>query len=561
MTTLRGVTISDFNPENLNALMTNAEGEPGVSMIGAPFGQVHQLLIDADADCWREGADFAIVWTRPQAVLPSFGDALGFEEIDRETLLDEVDAFATLLEGAAQRTPTVLVPSWTLLPGERTRGVFGLADPRGSRRLLLEAQRRLARRLDDLPGVVLLDAEPWIARAGAAAFHPKLWYMAKVPFGSGVFKHAVADLRLALQAVAGLARKLIVVDLDDTLWGGIVGEVGWEQLALGGHDPVGEAHVDFQRSLKALQRQGVVLAIVSKNEESVALGAIDDHPEMVLRRDDFAGWRINWRDKAANVAELVAELNLGLQSAVFIDDNPVERARVRDALPEVLVPEWPEDPLHYVEALDALRCFAPPSLTDEDLRRAAMYRSERQRGEARAAVGSLDDWLQTLETRIRVALLSAADLPRAAQLFNKTNQMNLATRRMPEAELAGWAEGEDRRLWTFTVDDRFGSQGLTGVLGVEANGERLKVTDFLLSCRVMGRRVEDVMLAVAARHARERGLAGGDAVYAPTAKNAPCLAWFKASPLRFEEATSSFHWEADDAIDFPPHIELDLDDA
>ena len=239
---------------------------------------------------------------------------------------------------------------------------------------------------------------------------------------------------------------------------------------------------------------------------------------MVLRREDFAAWRINWRDKAANVAELVEELNLGLQSTVFIDDNPAERARVGDALPEVLVPEWPDDPLHYVEALEALGCFAPPSLTDEDLHRAAMYRSERQRGEARAAVGSLDDWLETLKTRIRVALLAPADLPRAAQLFNKTNQMNLATRRMPEADLAAWAEREGHRIWTFTVEDRFGSQGLTGVLGAKSNGDRLTVTDFLLSCRVMGRRVEDVMLAVAARHARERGLAGGDAPYAPTKK-------------------------------------------
>ena len=155
------------------------------------------------------------------------------------------------------------------------------------------------------------------------------------------------DLKAGLNGLDGRGRKLIVVDLDDTLWGGIVGEVGWEQLKLGGHDHVGEAFADFQRALKGLNRRGILLAIASKNEERVALEGIAQHPEMVLSLDDFAGWRIDWEDKAQNIADMVAELNLGLQSVVFIDDNPAERSRVREALPEVFVPEWPADPALY----------------------------------------------------------------------------------------------------------------------------------------------------------------------------------------------------------------------
>ena len=176
-------------------------------------------------------------------------------------------------------------------------------------------------------------------------------------------REAAADIRAAFVGLRGAAKKLLVLDLDDTLWGGIVGDAGWENLRLGGHDPQGESFADFQRAIKNLKRRGVVLALVSKNEESVALEAIRNHPEMVLKEDDFVGWRINWTDKARNIAELATELNLGLQSVVFIDDNPVERARVREALPEVFVPEWPEDKLLYASAFGQLRCFdAPPSV-------------------------------------------------------------------------------------------------------------------------------------------------------------------------------------------------------
>src|SRR4029453_10754645 len=166
---------------------------------------------------------------------------------------------------------------------------------------------------------------------------------------------------------------------DEILWGGIIGEVGWQNIILGGHDPVGEALADFQRELKALVNRGVVLAIASKNEETVAIEAITKHPEMILRIDDFAAWRINWRDKAENIIELATDLNLSLDSVVFIDDSQVERDRVRRALPAVLVPGWPADKRLYPHALRRLDCFEQPNLTDEDRRRAEMYLHERKR--------------------------------------------------------------------------------------------------------------------------------------------------------------------------------------
>jgi FkbH-like protein len=336
--------------------------------------------------------------------------------------------------------------------------------------------------------------------------------------------------------------------------------VGWENLRLGGHDSVGEALVDFQRAVKLLTRRGVLLAVVSKNTESVALEAMRSHPAMVLRPEDFVGWRINWDDKARNVAELAAELNLGLQSVVFIDDNPVERARVREALPEVLVPDWPEDKLLYPGTLQSLRCFDAPALSREDATRTQLYAAEQQRESSRQEVGSLDDWLLSLGLQVRAEPLTPANLARAAQLFNKTNQMNLSTRRLTEAELRDWARGPGRALWTLSVSDRFGDAGLTGILGVECDAATAtcRVVDFILSCRVMGRRVEHTMAYLAVAWAREAGLRRVQAAFEPTAKNKPCHDFWLTSGFEADDGRL-FTWDAARAYPLPAPVALRWD--
>jgi FkbH-like protein len=345
------------------------------------------------------------------------------------------------------------------------------------------------------------------------------------------------------------------VDLDETLWGGVVGEGGWQRLTLGGHDPAGEALVDFQRELKALTRQGVVLAIVSKNQEEVALEALEKHPEMVLGTGDFAAWRINWQEKARNIMEIAAELNVGLEAAVFIDDNPAERAWVREALPEVLVPDWPADKRFYREALLGLDCFDKPTVTEEDRRRSSMYVQERQRTELKKRVATIDEWLHTLETKVHVETLQESDLSRAVQLLNKTNQMNLATRRMTELELISWAGEAARQVWTFRVSDRFGEAGLVGVASAEKSGRGALLRDFVLSCRVMGRKVEETMLHVAVTWVRRQGLEELRAVYLPTERNTPCRDFLLRSGLR-PAGENEFVWDAKAEYPLPPAIGL-----
>jgi FkbH-like protein len=551
---MRTLLISDFNTGNLLAFLRSHKTQPAVEFVSAAFGQVTPVLLNTDDPAWA-GVDYAFVWTRPEGVIQTFREFLSFAPVTRQEVFSEVDAFAEHLLRAADRTKLLLMASWELAPHHPGHGMLDLNAEAGASRLLLEMNLRLMQRLDGHPGVIVLNSRKWFQLSEGQAFNPRLWYLGKIPFSNSVFKNAAADLKATLRGALGHARKLLILDLDDTLWDGIVGDVGWQGLKLGGHDPVGEALVDFQREIKALNRRGVLLGIVSKNEETTALAAIKEHPEMILRAADFAGWRINWSDKAQNIVELVTQLNLGLDSVVFIDDNPVERARVRETLPEVLVPEWPEDKRLYPAALLELGCFDSPALTREDRGRVQMYASENQRAALKVQANSLEDWLRTLATRVVVEPLTDVNRARVVQLFNKTNQMNLSTRRLTEAELLAWLEGSGRALWAFRVSDRFGDSGLTGIASLEMSGRQATLADFILSCRVMGRRVEETMLHVAIQFGRVHAVDELIVSYKQTPKNKPCLEFFKSSGF-VGIAEHTFRWDLSRDYPLPNHIEL-----
>jgi FkbH-like protein len=468
---------------------------------------------------------------------------------------EEVDRFLEAVAAASGRARWTLVPTWVPTFAIRGLGIVDLHDASGLRALIARANQRLVAGLREIPDCWSIDASAWM-ESGASRRDRRLWYAAKIPFPTPVFREAARDIRSFLRAATGRSKKVIFLDLDNTLWGGVVGETGWEGLRLGGHDPVGEAFLDFQRALKTLARRGVVLAIVSKNEEDVALEAIRRHPDMVLREDDFAGWRINWKDKATNVAELLDELRLGADAAVFLDDQPAERGRVSAELPEVLVPEWPADALGSVEALERLACFDVLRVSEEDAARSLSYAAERQRRALREGVSGIDEWVEQLGVVVEFEPLGRENLPRATQLLNKTNQMNLATRRMSETELWDWSRKPGRRFLTARVADRFSDFGLTGLVSLEqADSGTVSIVDFVLSCRVMSRRVEEAMVHVAVAHAHELGAEEVSARFDPTARNAPMLAFWRDRSGFASDDGHLFRWEAG-AYPAPKGVEI-----
>jgi FkbH-like protein len=555
---LRAILISDFNLEIFAGYLENDSQSPKISSTIAPFGQVVQVMMDKNMECWKQPQDVAIVWTRAESVINSFHKALDFDLVTIEQALEEVDVYSDCLLSLMVRVKILLVPAWTMpvnIAGygmlERKSGI-GLAD------LLSRMNLRLAENLNRKKNVFILNSERWLQVAGEEAFKPKLWYMGKIAFGNPVFRQAVCEIKSALTGIMGGAKKIILVDLDNTLWGGIVGDEGWQNLKLGGHNPIGEAFTDFQKSLKSLTRRGILLGIISKNEESVALKAIDENSEMILKREDFSGWRINWSDKAKNILELLEELRLGTQSAIFIDDHPVERARIREALPEVLVPEWPKDPMLYKHYLMSLNCFNTPFISSEDKDRTRLYKNESYRNKLKNKLESLDDWLKKLDMRVVVDGINQANLQRVSQLFNKTNQMNLSTRRMTEEELLDWVKEKNRRIWTFRVSDKFGDSGLTGLVAIESDKAEIKVTDFILSCRVMGRKIEEIMLYVVSEYGRTRSLKKVTASYLMTKKNNPCYIFWKQSGFKHDKNTDTFTWNLEKQYPQPEGIKISI---
>lgn len=552
---MRALLISDFSINNLSGYLKNDLGAKTLQTTIAPFNQVHQVLINDKLDCWSETYDFTVLWTQPERVLKNFSHFLNNEDFNFELLKSEVENFADLIIQASHRIELLFVSSWTVDQSLHYKGKSNTKSEIGVVDVLSQMNRILREKLNPFSKIILLDSSKWISMSGAIAYSPKLWYLSKTPFHSTVFANASKDIVSILDKIKGNSRKLIITDLDNTLWGGVIGDVGIENIVLGGHDPKGEAFQDFQRGLKALSNTGIVLAISSKNEESVALNAIENHPEMWLKKNDFVAWRINWNDKAQNILEITQELNLGLDSVVFLDDNSFERERVKHALPEVLVPELPTDPLLYKHFLLQLDCFNSGVMSDEDKNRTALYALEKNRQNSKKEFSSVEDWLKSINIKVSFESLNTENFQRVLQLLNKTNQMNLLTNRYSETELLRRLNNNDDLIFAFSVKDNFGDAGLTGVIGLRIENDNLVFTDFVLSCRVIGRKVEETMLSVAVDLAKKKELKNVIANYIETEKNKPCFDFFKNSG--FIHKNNAFYWDAEKRYSRPYYIELE----
>jgi FkbH-like protein len=529
--------ISDFNLEPLKRFLSNSPALKETTIEVAPFGQVFQSL----AQISPSDNSLFFVWTAPEKTLPGFSSAYNMESFTLEDCLKDVEHFAdAIIKSSSNKT--VFVATWTISPGKAGYGMLDWRPGTGLRHLLAQMNLCLAERLAVHPNIFLLDSERWL-HAATPAESPKMWYTSKVPFSPKIFERVAEDLASSMAAIQGVSRRLIVLDLDNTLWGNVIGETGWEGICLGGHDHVGEAYKDFQLELKALSNQGVQLAIVSKNDEAVALEALEKHPEMILRKNDFIGWRINWQDKALNIASLLDEVRLGSGSVVFIDDNAAERDRVANAFPEILTPEWPTDPTAYVTALRKLNCFNSAALSKEDRERKSMYVAERARREAENVMGSSDEWLARLNTRLKV------------ERINKTNQLNLSTRRLPEKEIVDWALQPGRSLLTISASDHFGDMGLVGIIAVESSENKGYLTDFILSCRVMGRQVEETLIHLAANELSTFGAKQMKAMYRPTPRNRPTLDVLKNCGFT-EHEQHQFEIDISQGLPKPPSVTL-----
>ena len=510
---IAGASTLDHVVPLLRYWLTIAGFAPNIHL--APFDTATALVLDPDSalNAFRPDLVWLFTTHRDHALrLPPGAPA----QAVRDAVARAIDARRGLWQALRARGCLVM-DNLAEMPAEDPTGNLAGAAPWGHRTALRLFNAELA--LAAPAGVVLLDLDQLAARHGRHRWHdPRYWHHSKhavAPEASGLLAHGASRL---IAGARGLSRKCLVLDLDNTLWGGVIGDDGLAGIALG-TGAAGEAFVAFQTHVKALKDRGIILAACSKNEPETAGLPFREHPDCVLRMEDFAVFRAGWGNKADAVRDIASTLNIGLDALVFVDDNPMERDIVRRHLPEVAVVEMPEDPAYYVAALEEGAWFEAIAFAAEDAVRTQLYAENAQREEHRAGFVDMQAYLASLAM---VATTGGADpfhLPRIAQLIGKSNQFHLTGTRPTETEIAALAQHRDWTVLHIRLRDRFGDNGLIAALLLHQRGQDLVIDTWVMSCRVLARGVEEFTATLIRAEALRRGCTRLLGRYVASARN------------------------------------------
>lgn len=401
----------------------------------------------------------------------------------------------------------------------------------------------------EVKNVYILDLDAIQAACGRGKFSdPKLYYIAKMPISVDVLPSVAKNVVDMVQALRGSVKKCVVLDLDNTLWGGVIGDDGLSGIQIG-ELGTGHAFSDFQAWLKELKNRGMLLAVCSKNSDQTAREPFEKHPEMILRLEDFSMFVANWEDKASNIRTIQKALNIGMDSLVFLDDNPFERNLVRSMIPEITVPELPEDPAEYLQYLRGLGLFETASYSAEDSNRTRQYREQAERAVFESSFQSYDAYLEGLDMKAVAAPFDVFHYPRIAQLTQRSNQFNLRTVRYTEAEVEAISRDDSRICLYFTLKDKFGDHGLISVVILDKQADGiLFISQWLMSCRVLKRGMEEFIVNKIMKTAGANGFRKVIGEYIPTPKNAMVqdlyekMGFAPVGENRFEADVSGFRF-------------------
>jgi FkbH-like protein len=470
----------------------------------------------------------------------------------KQLIARKISELENLIGTFIQNSKSKLVLSNSKSPGYSPYGIVETKTDYGIYNMITDFNSRLAEHIRNQNSVFLYDFNAFVNRFGDNnVFDYRQFFIGDIRISFDFIPALANDLIGYVKPLLGLNKKCIVLDLDNTLWGGIIGEDGFEGISLGDTSP-GNAFVEFQQRIFSLWKRGIILAINSKNNPDDALQVIKKHPAMILHEEHFAAMKINWNDKISNFKELADELNIGLSSMVFIDDDPVNREMVKTQLPEVLVLDLPNDPSQYAKCLIELNDFNILSVTEEDLDRGKMYFEQKQRTEFEKSVTNLDDFLKQLDIKIKIKNADEFTIPRISQLTLKTNQFNLTTRRYQEEDIRRFTNDKNMIVGCAQVEDKFGDNGITGVFIIKKDNETWEIDTFLLSCRVMGRGVENGILGYVLEKAKGSGAKFVKCQYVPTKKNIPCQTFLEDSG--FDKKENEWIFDLNNVVKLPKHL-------
>ncbi len=502
-----GNITTDYLADHIRLMLVRAGFAASVEA-GHYGGLVRGLL--GEVDLTSSGCDVAIVVLNHRDI--QFPPPLGCDPAEaRELVSREVDFWVSMLDRS--KVPTVVLsfdlPSHRILDEQDGLAAGGLTWHLKMTNLEIAAR---------LPATTaLIDAEALQYRIGAGNWcEERLYHLCKQPFAMEALPEVSHTIVASVSGLLGRGRKVLVLDLDNTLWGGVIGDDGLRGIELGPETPEGEAFVAFQAYAKALSQRGIILAVCSKNGEEVARLPFSEHSAMVLKESDIACFVANFQDKAANLRYIAQALNLGLDSFVFVDDNPVERALIRAELPEVMVIELPEDPALYLRAVEASKAFPLRTLTREDLGRAASYSAVTAIRQASTAPGTdMEEFLIGLKPTAYIEKVDASTVDRIVQLIRKTNQFKLNLTIFQESDILEGAEN----VVALRLVDRLQDYGIVAVAVAKSGEQTLEILNWVMSCRTFGRRLEHLMVEILCAMARDRGCGNLKAVNTPTEKN------------------------------------------
>jgi FkbH-like protein len=487
------------------------------------FNAYPQEILDRDSSLYHFAPDAVILAVQTADLAPDLWR--DYSDLAPEAVSAAVqrvsNSFSQWIRAFRERSSAALVVHSLEVPARPGAGVLDAQQESSQSAAIHQINQALRQSAGEHRGVYVLDYDRLVARHGRLRWlDERKWLIARMPIAADCLIEMAREWMRFVVPLSGKTAKVLVADLDNTLWGGVIGEDGMTGIKLGPEFP-GAAYQNLQRAMLDLTRRGILLAICSKNNVEDAMEALENHPGMILRPKDFSAVRINWNDKSQNLREIASELNVGTDTLAFLDDNPVELEQVRNALPEVTILDLPGDPLAYAAIVRDCPAFERLTLSSEDQQRTTLYATQRERSQAEQSFQSKEDFFRYLEQEAEVAPVSPATLARVAQLTQKTNQFNLTTRRYSEQQIVDMAARPGWHVLSIKVRDRFGDHGLVGIAITHDEADICEIETFLLSCRVIGRAVETALLSHLTETAKARGCQRLAGQFVPTKKNAP----------------------------------------
>jgi FkbH-like protein len=497
------------------------------------FGLFENLIIERDAELHEFKPDLCYF-------------NIGTEHIHFANQVQEIQRWKHLLQTAHAWLKCDVLFNNFIPPEHRAYGHLEAKHPESPTRYIENVNAALAESATS--GLHIFDIKALSSRFGSIHWRDeKLYDLSKIPVAYDHWADFTRQLAAVIGAVFGRSRKCLVLDLDNTLWGGVIGDDGIGGIQIGADSGAGEGYLRFQTYIKSLKDRGVILAVCSKNDLETAKQPFREHPEMILRLEDISYFVANWERKDVNIEHIAKTLNIGLESLVFVDDNPAEREIVRQNLPQIATLELPEDSIDYTRALSASPYFESLSVTNEDRARTDSYKSAIMTAELQNSFGNYQDYLESLQMTATLAPINAANLPRITQLINKTNQFNLQTCRCTESEVSAMM-GDPTVISRFVrLSDKFADHGLISFMMAKCVGEEIEIGNWLMSCRVLKRNVETLLMQDLIKEALRRGAKKIKGRFLPTAKNAMVADFYGGFGFSLvdRQANGATLWELD----------------